>query len=143
MRQAVARAAGVLCGNEMMRVDSRTAATSVQIHFRAESVPRGGGPRPFPPGPRGGGPRLCGNQSVFTKSDSARRLREILISTPFFAVARLAAAILLVAAARVVGVLAPWLLVAPGFMALLTAPILFVPATRVIVAARLVIAPEA
>ena len=28
VRQAVARAAGVLCGNEMMRVDSRMAATS-------------------------------------------------------------------------------------------------------------------
>ena len=28
VRQAVARAAGVLCGNEMRRVDSRTAATS-------------------------------------------------------------------------------------------------------------------
>mgnify|MGYP004107079883 CR=1 FL=1 len=68
VRQAVARAAGVLCGNDMRRVDSRAAATSVQIHFRAESVPRGGGPRPLPPGPRGGGPRLCGNQSVSTKS---------------------------------------------------------------------------
>ena len=78
--------------HETRRVDSRAAATSVQIHFRAESVPRGGGPRPLPPGPRGGGPRLCGNQSVFTKSDSARRLREILISTLFFAVARLVAA---------------------------------------------------
>ena len=67
VRQAVARAAGVLCGNDMRRVETRAAATSVQIHFRAESVPRGGGPRPLPPGPRGGGPRLCGNQSVCTK----------------------------------------------------------------------------
>ena len=55
-------------------------------------------------------------------------------------VARLAAAILLVAAARVLVVLAPWLLVPPGFVALLTASILFVSAARVIVvAARLVL----
>ena len=92
VRQAVARAAGDLCGNNFTKRGSRVDATSVQIHFHAESVPRGGGPRPLPPGPRGGGPRLCENRSVFTKSNSVRRLGEILISTPFFAVARLAAA---------------------------------------------------
>ena len=80
VRQAVARAAGDLCGNEMRRVDSRAAAMSVQIHFHAESVPRGGGPRPLPPGPRGGGPRLCRNQLVCTKS------RRRVDSADFYAV---------------------------------------------------------